>query len=136
MIVNIFELTRIPIFPAGFDMVSSDPLGLFMDSPVLHFLNTFGVLGGVLILGFILVLGVGFWVKKIGKPMCLFDQIAVYFVPLQLPLLILNGRFTYITYDAALFGLVLGRWFTMFNFGSVSNFKCNITPDRVFETGR
>jgi hypothetical protein len=26
-------------------------------------------------------------------------------------LLLLNGRFAYITYDAAIFGVIIGRWF-------------------------
>jgi len=121
MILNLFNLTELNIFPSGFNMISAGSLGLFMDNPILHFVNVFGLIFGVLLIALLLCVSITFWFRKVGSYVNVADQVALYFVPLFPLLLLLNGRFTYITYDAALFGFIVGRWFAILSFSKFTH---------------
>jgi len=114
MIKNLFSLQELSLLPGGFDMISKDRVGLYMDNPIIHVLNVFGVFIGSLLI-FLLMLGSALLAFRLflGKVRVgnYLDFAAVIFCCIFPLLFVLNGRFLYITYDSAIFGLFLGRAF-------------------------
>jgi hypothetical protein len=109
LIKNTFSLQDLSFIPSGFDMISKGRLSLYMDVPLIHFLNVFGLALGFFIILVILFMGLRFFVRRrISNSLEFSAWVFVIIFPF---LLLLNGRFAYITYDAAIFGVIIGRWF-------------------------
>jgi hypothetical protein len=119
MLSHLFSLKDPNIIPAGFNMVRDGNVGLYMDNPLLHILNVFGYPLGAVVVCIILITSFAYYVKyRDCVSLRGLNQVSLVFVSIFPFLLMLNGRFLYITYDAALFGLILGRWINVYTIKS------------------
>jgi len=103
------------IIPKGFIMEASGNIGNYNDIPIIWFYVTIGSFTSLFFLPWLLWKGFNFLIYKLKTSDNVDTSLAIA-VFLIGSLLLLNGRFLYITYESWLFGIILGRWFSRESF--------------------
>ncbi len=98
--------------PKGFVSKAIDEIGNHNDVPIVYFYDTIGASFSLIFLPWLLAKGTSFLFAEFKRRTLDFDTTASIGVMLFMVLLLVNGRFLYITYEAWLFGIILGRWFS------------------------